>query len=336
VTKNVKSYSYRHGGKRIIIVDTPGFDDSNLSDEDILMELLNWLQEQHGRKLFNAVLYLHRIDIPRMQGSALRYLSVFRRLCGEAFYKNVFLGTTCWDKLEDQTIGEQREKELKEPGGFWYTLVRKGSTVVRIPQEDRSARELVGSMASIRAKHLQSQVDMSQNGLEHVFNSTLTSFRPEMEIVQRMNKEELQEEQEAFATTLQMREIKFTERAEALRKKTQRHLDLQERKRKDLLDAHKQNNRSMEAEMESILRRTKDIALKDRLRGKEEGDRLLADLINRTFFADLQRLQKAIALGIIEDGKDVDAKTYIISCNSCKYQMETQSPYGKCAPISTD
>jgi hypothetical protein len=315
-------------GQSFTIVDTPGFDDSNRSDEDILRELLNWLQEQHGSKAkFNAVLFLHRIDVPRMQGSALLYFTIFKQLCGDAFYQNVFLGTTCWDRLEDPAVGEQREKELKEPGGFWYSIVKKGSTVVRIPQDAGAAREMVVGMASKRARFLQSQVEMGRKGLEDVYNSTLSSLKPEMEIIQQVHEEEILGEQEAFAKELQTREEKFARRAERIREINQRQLDQQEKERQYLLDAHEQSERAMKDGMKKLRRQTEKMILRNRLREQQKQDDLQADFDQKMFFIDIQRIQKAIALGVTHRG-DVDSESDLLNCIFCDANWENRGAYG--------
>jgi hypothetical protein len=115
VTSDINSYQFSHRGKIITLVDTPGFDDSNISDSEILMKLLGWLKEtQEDEQKLSGILYLHRIDAPRMQGSALRNFGTFKQLCGEEFYKNIMLGTTCWDLVDATTIGKERETQLRE------------------------------------------------------------------------------------------------------------------------------------------------------------------------------------------------------------------------------
>ncbi|KAH8776050.1 hypothetical protein F5882DRAFT_246073, partial [Hyaloscypha sp. PMI_1271] len=167
MTSDIDSYQFSNRGKIITLVDTPGFDDSNISDSEILMKLLGWLKEtQEDEQKLSGILYLHRIDAPRMQGSALRNFGTFKQLCGEEFYKNITLGTTCWDLIEaTTTIGEERETQLREKGGFWHALLQKGSEIVRIPREQDSARDVIFHLASKDPTFLKSQVEVSTMGL---------------------------------------------------------------------------------------------------------------------------------------------------------------------------
>jgi len=42
----VDPLSRRNRGYRMVIVDTPGFDDSSKSDSEVLKEIASWLQKQ--------------------------------------------------------------------------------------------------------------------------------------------------------------------------------------------------------------------------------------------------------------------------------------------------
>ncbi|PMD53043.1 uncharacterized protein K444DRAFT_513865, partial [Hyaloscypha bicolor E] len=112
------------------------------------------------KEFLPSLLYIHRIDAPRMQGSALRNFGTFKQLCGEEFYKNIMLGTTY-----ATTIGEERETQLREKGGFWHALLQKGSEIVRIPREQDSARDVIFHLTSKDPAFLNSQLEMSTMGL---------------------------------------------------------------------------------------------------------------------------------------------------------------------------
>ena len=101
-------------------------------------KLLQWLEASYkqGTRL-NGLIYLYRISDPRMAGSAMKNLSMFRKLCGSDNFKNVVLGTNFWGNV-NQAIGEDREQELATNNEMWGSIARKGSKVVRV-LEDRSS-----------------------------------------------------------------------------------------------------------------------------------------------------------------------------------------------------
>ncbi|RYP45708.1 hypothetical protein DL769_011445 [Monosporascus sp. CRB-8-3] len=178
MTSEVCSYDFQHRDKEITLVDTPGFDDSEVSDRDILLKLLEWLKKRYeANHKLSGIIYLHRIDAPRMQGSALRNFGVFKQLCGESFYKNVILGTTCWDLVDADSTGARRESQLKGKGGFWHALVLKGSRVCRVPSNRDAARDLIYGLALYNPAFLVSQ-NVAEKGPPKAIGITRNNVDP--------------------------------------------------------------------------------------------------------------------------------------------------------------
>jgi hypothetical protein len=134
-------------GRRIILVDTPGFNDTKLSDLDVLELIANWLKETwvlsivdfylsdiykrpsyQGGKLLSGLLFLHRISDNRMGSSPLRLLETFKGICGNEAFKNVVLVTTMWDVVTTEE-GATREEELR--GKYWKHMLALGSRTER-------------------------------------------------------------------------------------------------------------------------------------------------------------------------------------------------------------
>lgn len=138
-TSEVKAYRFSHGSTNYVLVDTPGFDDSSMSNEEVTTKILQWLQLSYrsGTRL-NGIIYIHNITKSRMQGSAYKNMRLFRQLCGDGALGNVILATSFWDQVTE-SVGAKRERELKNSKDFWANMVAKGSEVVRI-RPDRSVR----------------------------------------------------------------------------------------------------------------------------------------------------------------------------------------------------
>ncbi|KAI1121959.1 P-loop containing nucleoside triphosphate hydrolase protein [Nemania abortiva] len=145
-TKDVRTYTFSHPklqSGRVCLVDTPGFDDTNRSDTEVLRTLAAWLTATYsGGVKLSGILYLHRINQTRMQGSALKNISLFRSLCGDDALRKVVLVTTMWDITEGH-IAESREKQLKETKKYWGGMVAKGSQVIRHDNTKKSALALI-------------------------------------------------------------------------------------------------------------------------------------------------------------------------------------------------
>lgn len=83
---------------RIHLVDTPGFDDTNKKDVEVLREIASWLVVSANNDiLLSGLVYLHPMTDNRFRGSAMRNLYMFKKLCGERCLPSVVLATTMWD-----------------------------------------------------------------------------------------------------------------------------------------------------------------------------------------------------------------------------------------------
>ncbi|KAJ8502984.1 hypothetical protein ONZ45_g11263 [Pleurotus djamor] len=116
-----------NGEQDIVLVDTPGFDDTYRSDADILQSIADWLNSTYQRRiLVSGILYLHRLSDNRFAGAPLRNLNVFNHLCGSNALKNVVLVTTMGDDLE-LSVKNQRLRELQDI--YWHEMIGHGSRV---------------------------------------------------------------------------------------------------------------------------------------------------------------------------------------------------------------
>ncbi|CZR64979.1 uncharacterized protein PAC_14879 [Phialocephala subalpina] len=142
-TTKVEVYSLKRGGKVIWLIDTPGFDDTNARDADVLEDLAYWLSKSfQAGTLLSGMIYLHPITANRMSGSACKNIRVFKKLIGSASLDCVVLSSTMWDIVE-KDLGEQREAELKITPDFWGEMVQKGSNVFRHDGGQQSALTVI-------------------------------------------------------------------------------------------------------------------------------------------------------------------------------------------------
>ncbi|ORY02351.1 P-loop containing nucleoside triphosphate hydrolase protein [Clohesyomyces aquaticus] len=149
----------------VAIVDTPGFDDTIRSDEDILAELSEFLSAQYvwGEFDLKGIIYLHRITDTRMTGSACRYFQMFQRLCGEHTFKNIVLVTTMWDHLKDEMVGFERDQELRND--FWSVMEEKGSQITTFDGSRDQAESIVLRLLGKPPITLQLQYELVDRGL---------------------------------------------------------------------------------------------------------------------------------------------------------------------------
>lgn len=135
-------------GRNVRLIDTPGFDDTNVSDADVLKDIAAYLRVmlvkdpcnrhfthiksryEEGYKL-SGIIYLHRISDVRVGGIARKNFSMFRKLCGDETLKNVIIATTRWDSV-DISVGEARERQLTTAKEFFQPALAKGAHLVRV------------------------------------------------------------------------------------------------------------------------------------------------------------------------------------------------------------
>lgn len=82
-TTTAASYKFVDGNKEIILVVTPGFDDTIRPKVDTFTDLAQFLAALHKSKIRLAgIIYLHRITDPRFPGTAVKNLEILKRICG--------------------------------------------------------------------------------------------------------------------------------------------------------------------------------------------------------------------------------------------------------------
>ncbi|KAF4588334.1 hypothetical protein EYR38_010302 [Pleurotus pulmonarius] len=141
-TSKVQPIRITTGTHNVILVDTPGFDDTNMSDTRVLGMIADWLLETYNNQVKLAgIIYMHRISDNRMAGTPLKNLKMFAQLCGTGAAERVILVTTMWGRVK-QDVGAKREDELKSK--FWKDMIDKKAKVARFEASFESAWAIIG------------------------------------------------------------------------------------------------------------------------------------------------------------------------------------------------
>lgn len=145
-------YLSRRSDKRHIwLLDTPGFDDTYRSDADVLSTIVSAIIATGMARKIAGIIYLHPITDVRMTGSAQRYITLLKALCGESAYPYVTLATTMWDHVSqrDGTL-VQRESQLKRE--WWADFHAGGGKALRHHGSRESARKIVDHVVATWAR----------------------------------------------------------------------------------------------------------------------------------------------------------------------------------------
>ncbi|PPR01400.1 hypothetical protein CVT24_006238 [Panaeolus cyanescens] len=122
----------------LILVDTPGFDDNDMTDAEVLELVANWLEPIYRKKiLLTALVYLHRITDVRYDASHKTSMKIFQKLTGPYAFDKIALVTTMWNDLhqEQMELGAYRENYLKTE--IWSPMINKGSMTARFLMGNR-------------------------------------------------------------------------------------------------------------------------------------------------------------------------------------------------------
>lgn len=125
----------RWEGRRIYLIDTPGFNDTNRSEIDTLSVLATYLGASYSNGVrISGLLLLHPISDNRVSGTNLRTIEMVEAMCGFDRYDNLAIATTMWPehstKYERATLNA-REAELAESYKFYGSMISKGAVMFR-------------------------------------------------------------------------------------------------------------------------------------------------------------------------------------------------------------
>lgn len=188
------SHEFILDGRRVILMDTPGFDDTTVSDTDILRMISLHLHTtyEHG-VILSGILYLHRISDPRMGGITRRNFTMFRKLCGDETLNNVLIITTMWG-LVDPERGAARERQLRSDGILFKPVLESGARMIRHDNTPKCAQDILRMIMKNRPQVLRiqrelvdEQKDISQTGagaeLGREFAELAKKHREELEAI---------------------------------------------------------------------------------------------------------------------------------------------------------
>lgn len=181
-------------GRRVILIDTPGFDDTTKSDTDVLKMIAAFLETSYerGSKLA-GVLYFHRISDFRMTGISRKNFSMFRKLCGDNALQNVVIVTNMWGEV-DPSVGDAREAELIGEDIFFKPVLDKGAQMARhqntVPSAETIIRLILGNHPvplRIQEELVDEQMDISETGageeLNREINAQIRKHREEVRLL---------------------------------------------------------------------------------------------------------------------------------------------------------
>ncbi|KAF9781351.1 P-loop containing nucleoside triphosphate hydrolase protein [Thelephora terrestris] len=147
-------------GRRVVLIDTPGFNDTTQSDTEILRTIVAFLGASYEQgDTLAGILYFHRISDLRMSGTQTRNFRMFQNLCGDVALQNVVIVTNMWSRVELE-VGQAREAELREDDMFFKPALSRGAKMARHEDTNSSANEIIRLLINNRPLPLQIQKEL--------------------------------------------------------------------------------------------------------------------------------------------------------------------------------
>ncbi|KAJ3557230.1 hypothetical protein NM688_g1580 [Phlebia brevispora] len=142
------SQTFELSGRSITLIDTPGFDDTIISETDILNMIALYLSTtyQQGFKL-SGIVYMHSISDVRFDGILRRNFNMFRKLCGDDVLQNVVIVTNMWEEVSYE-CGVARETQLANDDLLFKPALAQGARMLRHYNTVPSARFILSSLLS--------------------------------------------------------------------------------------------------------------------------------------------------------------------------------------------
>ncbi|TDL17997.1 hypothetical protein BD410DRAFT_793678 [Rickenella mellea] len=166
-TKEIREVRLKRGKRNVVLVDTPGFGDSSMSDTEVLRLIAKHLVTSHqaGTKL-TGIIYMHRISDSKVEGGTRRNFKMFHQLCGSEHLRQVAIVTTWWDKVDTKTA-ESRENQLMTGKTLFKPMLDYKATMMRHDGSSATAKDIVDHFLRLERMVLkiQSQLIMDKMSL---------------------------------------------------------------------------------------------------------------------------------------------------------------------------
>jgi len=294
-TRDVRVIDAKIGGQRVVVIDTPGIDDTRIGvkETEVLTRIANHLGDMlvysrlcykcetgslngvrriyRGRRnvWVTGVLFLHRINDNRFSHTAQRISIMLKNLCGDTAMSHLMLCTTMWDTVPDEE-GYERFDELCETGA-WKEMISKGAGTAMISSMNSNAKaeaenivnQLIKNAAPVEVAIQDEMVNQAKKPAETSAGKALDEAQENQAESDRMTKE-------VYETLKKEREVKASKELQKLMR--MRREEMRTRKQ----EAREKKKRANE-EVEALKARARQLRQE-----RERAERAIKELQART------------------------------------------------------
>lgn len=241
----------------MLLIDTPGFNDTFRSETEVLKEIASWLEKTYRNAdiKLSGVLYLHALEERRMGGTSLRSLKMFRQLCGEASLSNVIMVSTGWGVYQRDgrvSTAEGKEQELMTKKEFWQGMIEKGAKTARFEDSQKSALDIISHLIPKAPVVLKIQHELVDEAKDLIDTAAGATVDEELVKLQAAYDKQLKDVQEEMTAALQDRDEEMQAILAEERLRFQKLRDEARRAQDSLKYTQRNAQRKHENEMEDM------------------------------------------------------------------------------------
>ncbi|KAK0718542.1 P-loop containing nucleoside triphosphate hydrolase protein, partial [Lasiosphaeria miniovina] len=172
-TQEPQTVTFSLDNCNVLLIDTPGFDDSKRSDVDILMVIAKWISDHKSAmvrpKRLDGLILLHPITSNQIGDNERKRARLLEAILGVDAYKRVIIATTIWDDLDGDDMFTRGLEARFHRGEVWREMHAKGATILRHYNNRASAHYIIGksiekSKAENEGVELKIQKEMADSG----------------------------------------------------------------------------------------------------------------------------------------------------------------------------
>lgn len=234
-------------GQRVVLIDTPGFDDDRMTDSDVLKSIALFLGAAHSAQVkLTGVIYVHRISDVRFGGSAIRNFQMLRELCGEKTLKNVALVTSMWGKVSPE-LGASRERQLKSK--FFKVAIDNGAQMHRHDGTAESALEIIRNILKNQPAVLKIQEELIDERKEIGETAAGAELNREIQKVIEKYRKEVKELEESMRRAMRERDEESRRELEEEKRRNEEKMVKLRQESEEMRITYEESQRKMEEKM---------------------------------------------------------------------------------------
>jgi len=237
-----------------VLIDTPGFDDTNLSDTDVLRMIAEFLKITYteGMKLA-GVIYFHRISDFRMGGISRRNFSMFRRLCGDSTLKNVVIVTNMWGEVTPEK-GEARELELSTDDAFFKPALEKGAVLDRHLHTKESGMRILARVVDNHPLALKIQTELVDEKKALLDTAAGDELNREMKALVAKHKAEIDDLRRETREAMRQKDLETQQELQAQERKLKTEIYRLEEQSEQLRSEFSEHTGHLQSELDKLKR----------------------------------------------------------------------------------